>query len=261
MKRLEEDLPADTRIEEFIMAKERNKEPFSQADISLILQYEGMGKQGRREAEYEIGLKEGILYEYFTPPYVVDLMWELAWHYGYKGGTILEPSIGTGRMLQPLKSFEGCVGFEPSFVNARISEITCPGAAIYSYYFETAFLDYPRFTTRLKEPITWLPEYPFSLVIGNPPFGIYKNYHSKYFPEAKMLKQFEIFFMYKCLQLLKPGGLLVFIIGSNFLRNGHSYNAAKTELGKMCDLLDAYRLPPVFRFSEIPTDIIVLKRK
>jgi len=30
---------------------------------------------------------------------------------------------------------------------------------------------------------------------------------------------------------------------------------------KLADILDAYRLPPVFRDSKVPTDIIVLKRK
>lgn len=259
MKRKEGYYQWDTLIEHFIAAKDKSKEAYTAGDIHHIQQYEGMGKQGRDWSTKEVG--EGILYEYFTPPYVVELMWELAWYYGYESGTILEPSIGTGRMLQPLKKFEGCVGFEPNGVNARISEISCPGASIYNHHFETAFLDYPRFTTRIKNPLTWLDEYPFSLVIGNPPYGIYKNYYSKFFPEARKMKQIEIFFIYKCLQLLKPNGLLVFIIGSNFLRNGSSYNSAKVELATMCDLLDAYRLPPVFKFSEIPTDIIVLRRK
>lgn len=259
MKIKEEYTPWDNNIEHFIGLKDKAKEAYTEDEINHILKYEGMGRQGKDWAIKNVG--EGILYEYFTPPYVVDLMWELVYHYGYEPGTILEPSIGTGRMLQPLKKFEGCVGFEPNGVNARISEISCPGASIYNYHFETAFLDYPRFTTRIKNPITWLDEYPFSLVIGNPPYGIYKNYFSRFFPEAKKMKQIEIFFIYKCLQLLKPNGLLVFIIGSNFLRNGSTYNAAKAELAKMCDLLDAYRLPPVFKHSEIPTDIIVLRRK
>jgi hypothetical protein len=54
---------------------------------------------------------------------------------------------------------------------------------------------------------------------------------------------------------------LVFITGSNFLRNGISYQGEKMELEKLCDLVDAYRLPPVFSSTKVPTDIIVLKRK
>ena len=108
--------------------------------------------------------------------------------------------------------------------------------------------------------MTWMDGYPFSLVIGNPPYGKYKNKYSSYFTKPKM-HQIELFFMHQGLQLLKPGGLLVYLTGSNFLRNGISYQSEKLELEKLADILDAYRLPPVFKFSKVPTDIIVLKRK
>jgi hypothetical protein len=71
----------------------------------------------------------------------------------------------------------------------------------------------------------------------------------------------ELFFIYQGLQMLRSGGLLVYITGSNFMRNGISYQSEKAELEKICDLLDAYRLPPVFRSTSVPTDIIILKRK
>ena len=108
--------------------------------------------------------------------------------------------------------------------------------------------------------MTWLEGYPFSLVIGNPPYGKYKNKYSTYFSKPKM-HQIELFFMHQGLQLLKPGGLLVYLTGSNFLRNGISYQSEKLLMEKLADILDAYRLPPVFRYSKVPTDIIVLKRK
>jgi hypothetical protein len=54
---------------------------------------------------------------------------------------------------------------------------------------------------------------------------------------------------------------MVYLTGSNFLRNGISYQSEKLELEKIADILDAYRLPPVFKFSKVPTDIIVFKRK
>jgi len=152
------------------------------------------------------------------------------------------------------------VGFEINPLSARIAEISFPGAIIHRGYFETAFLTMPRFTTRLKKSLTWLEQYPFSLVIGNPPYGRYKNKYSSYFPSPKM-HQIELFFMYYGLMLLKPGGLLIYLTSSNFLRNGISYNSEKEEIGKIADILDAYRLSPVFRFSEVPTDILVLKRK
>jgi type I restriction-modification system DNA methylase subunit len=244
-------------IESFIQDKDKRKENYSQADIEFIQKYEGSGGQGSKGAT-----GEGILYEFYTPDYVVKLMWELAFKYGFdKSGTVLEPSIATGRLIEPAPDKTKCVGFEINPISARISEISYPGATIYRGYFETAFMQPERFTKRSPfSQLTWLKEYPFSLVIGNPPYGKYRNKYSSYFPTPKM-PQIEQFFMYYGLQLLKPGGLLIYLTSSNFLRNGLTYNKAKDEIGKFAELVDAYRLPPVFRFSVVPTDIIVFKRK
>jgi type I restriction-modification system DNA methylase subunit len=246
----------NTEIEAFIQQKDKAKGTYSDADKKYISKYGGAGGQGSKGAS-----GEGLLYEFFTPDYICELMWDLAYRYGYEPkGTVLEPSLGTGNFLKWAKDPSKCYGFEINPTSKRICEILYPEAKIYEGYFETAFLKAPRFTERLKDKITWLSGYPFSLVIGNPPYGKYKNTYSSYFPKPKM-HQIELFFMYYSLKLLKPGGLLVFITGSNFLRNGNSYQGEKMELEKLCDLVDAYRLPPVFSSTKVPTDILVLKRK
>jgi type I restriction-modification system DNA methylase subunit len=245
------------QIEAFIREKDSKKETYSSDDIAFIQQYEGSGGQGSKGAS-----GEGVLYEFFTPDYIVDLMWELAYKHGFdKEGIVLEPGIGTGRMIAPAPDKNLVVGFEINPISARICEITYPEAQINNAYFETAFLAPSRYTSKIKnDRLTWLSGYPFSLVIGNPPYGKHKNKYSSYFTTPKM-QQIELFFMYYGLKLLKPGGLLVYLTSSNFLRNGISYNSEKDSIGKLAELVDAYRLPPVFRFSEVPTDIIVLKRK
>jgi len=247
----------NTEIEAFIRDKDSRKENYSRADIDFIGHYEGSGGQGKKGAT-----GEGILYEFYTPAYIVDLMWKLAFHHGFEtGGTVLEPSIATGRLIEPAPDKSKCTGFEINPISARIAEICFPEATIFRGYFETAFLEPDRFTRRLPaNQVTWLKEYPFSLVIGNPPYGKYTNKYSSYFPTPKM-PQIEQFFMVYGLQLLKPGGLLIYLTSSNFLRNGITYNKAKEDIGKLAELIDAYRLPPVFRFSEVPTDILIFKRK
>jgi type I restriction-modification system DNA methylase subunit len=242
-------------IELFIVEKDFNKASFTKADIEFIQQYEGSGGQASKGAR-----GEGILHEFYTPHFIVELMWEIALNYGYKDGPVLEPSIGTGRMILPSKDYSKCVGFEINPVSARIAEVSCPGATIHRGYFETAFLKPERFTTRLKEDVTWLKEYPFSLIIGNPPYGVYKNRYSSFFPSPS-IKQIEIFFMYYGLKLLKKDGLLVFLTASGFLRSGNAYERSKHELEKLCDIVDAYRLPPVFKASKVPVDILVFRRK
>jgi hypothetical protein len=244
------------KIEEFIREKDSKKESYSKEDIAFIRQYEGAGGQGSKGAT-----GEGVLYEFYTPGYICEIMYLLAIHYGYDGGYILEPSIATGRLIEYFPDKNKVVGFEINPVTKRIAEISFPEATLYEGYFETAFLKPPRFTTRLPEKeLTWLEQYPFSLVIGNPPYGKYKNKYSSYFRRPRM-SQIEIFFMYYGMRLLKKGGLLIYLTSSNFLRNGISYNSEKEEIDRLAELTDAYRLPPVFKSSQVPVDIIIFKRK
>lgn len=246
----------NNKIEALIKKKDATGDTYSQADKDFIAQYEGSGGQGSKGAS-----GEGVLYEFYTPEKICELMWLLAYRYGFKpSGTVLEPSVGTGKLIQHAPNKNRCYGFEINPISRRITQILYPEAKIYDGYFETAFLSPPRFTSTLKSQLTWVEGYPFSLVIGNPPYGKYKNRYSSYFNKPKM-HQIELFFMYQGLQMLKPGGLLVYLTGSNFLRNGISYQTEKAEMEKLADILDAYRLPPVFKFSKVPTDIIVLKRK
>ena len=244
------------QIQQLILKKDKAGETYSFDEKKFIAQYEGSGGQGSKGAT-----GEGVLYEFFTPDFVCELMWKLAYRYGFKaGGSVLEPSVGTGNLLKWAPNNSKCYGFEINPISKRITEILYPDAKIYEGYFETAFLQEPRYTARLKDKLTWLEGYPFSLVIGNPPYGKYKNKYSSYFTKPKM-HQIELFFMHYGIQLLKPGGLMVFITGSNFLRNGITYQSEKLEIEKLADIVDAYRLPPVFKFSKVPTDIIVFKRK
>jgi hypothetical protein len=132
-------------------------------------------------------------------------MWELAFKYGHeKAGTVLEPSIATGRMIDPAPDKSLVYGFEINQISARICQLSYPEIHLHTGYFETAFLQPSRFTSKLKgEQTTWLEGYPFSLVIGNPPYGKHKNKYSAYFTSPKM-QQIELFFMYYGLKLLKP---------------------------------------------------------
>lgn len=241
----------NSRIEKLIREKDLGKEGYNAEEMDFIRQYEGWGGQAKKG--------EGLLYEFYTPDYVAGLMWDLAYRYGYDGGNVLEPAIGTGRLIRPAPDYSRCVGFEINPVSARIVEICYPGVQVHKGYFETAFMAAPRYTRRMTSGLTWLKEYPFSLVIGNPPYGKYTNRYSPYFGRPA-IPQMEIFFMYYGVQLLRSEGILIYLTASGFLRNGHSYDAIKKALGKFCDLEDAYRLPPVFKRSKVPVDIIVLRR-
>jgi adenine-specific DNA methylase len=212
-------------IERFIAERDASGGEYSPSDMAYIQQYGGSGGLASKGAR---GME--ILYEFYTPDYVCDLMHALAVTYGYDGGTVLEPSAATGKLIRPFADKSKITAFEVNPVTARICKICYPQATVHTGYFETAFMPPPRFTSRLKNPVTWLNGYPFSLIIGNPPYGRYSNMYSSYFRNPKM-KQVELFFMYYGLQLLRPGGLLVYLTSSNFLRNGLTYNHEKELIG------------------------------
>jgi len=239
-------------IEAFIRKKDKKKETYAKKDISYIQQYEGSGSKRASG--------EGMLCEFYTPEYICELMWKIAKRHGYKGGYVLEPAVGTGRILKYAPDYKQCVGFEVNPLTQRIASLTCPKAGIYRQPFETAFMQPSHYASRLPGNRTWLKEYPFSLVIGNPPFGIYKNKYSKHFQNPQLLRT-EIVFIYYGLQLLKKKGLLVYLTLANFVRNGNAYNKAKEEIGKIADLVDAYRLPAVFKHTKVATDILVFRKK
>jgi len=213
--------------------------------------------------EVVIKPKKVQLDEFYTPDYVCEYMYQLAIKYGYKKGHILEPSIATGNIIKPFydnNNFKSFTAFERNNYTKRIAELTYPEIEIYNLLFETAFLLPDRFTTKMpKNQLTWLKQYPFDLVIGNPPYGQHGNMYSVSFTGSEKFKQIENFFMFKGLQMLKTGGLLIFITGSNFMRGNNPIE--KERIGKIADFVDAYRLPKVFKSTAIPTDILIFRKK
>ena len=199
-----------------------------------------------------------MLYEYYTPYPIVEKMWGLAFQYGFTSGVILEPSCGTGRFLRYVDPANNTVdAFEYSKDDRYgylVAKNSYPWANITNDYFESIYYDGNK-----RNAVA--PKY--HLVIGNPPYGDFAGYYSgkgreKSHTEAATYDQY---FIEKGIELLLPGGLLVFIIPSTFLDNDGGYNYFKKQLFNKCDLLDAYRLPEsVFEHTQIQTDIIVLKK-
>ena len=250
------------KIEQLIREKDYHKQFFTESDKDLICQYEGNGGLASQGAK-----GTGLLYEFFTPQYICNLMFQLAIHHGFNGGNVLEPSIATGRMINNfvINQFENdtkIVGFEINQFSKRITEILYPKVKVYLKHFETAFLEEfrQRDVYRAKNKPTWLKDYPFSLLIGNPPYGVFSGRYKSFFTKDK-IRQVEHFFIYYGLKLLKKGGLLIYLIPSNFIQNGLFYAKTKQKIFDLGELVDAYRLPSVFKTSEIPTDIIILRKK
>jgi hypothetical protein len=222
---------------------------------------DNLGSKKEKSFESE-GSKQGKgkLYEFFTPQIVADKMLALAQHYGFKGGNVLEPATGSGRLIKNLKD-ANITAFEISKDNFKILEREFPNAELHNFNFEKAFLKEPRFNTLLnrKGTETWLKNAPFDLVVANPPYGKFSGLYSSYF---SFKGQVEHFFILQSLHLLKKGGLGVYLIPSSFMRNGIAYNEIKKQIFEIAELVDAYRLPSnIFEKTQIGTDILILRKK
>lgn len=246
----------DTEIETIDSILESGKTTLNEKQRKLLLSYSGNG--GSKTSD-----ERGILDEYYTPDYVCEFMYQLAVKYGYKKGKILEPSCAIGNIIRPFyerNDYNHIDAFEINDKSRKICKLLYPNVKVYENYFETAFLEQPRFSTKIKKG-TWLSNAPYDLVIGNPPYGKHTNKFSTYFNGNDRFEQIEMFFMYKGLDLLRSGGLLIYITSTNFLSTGNKYLSAKERIGSIADFIDAYRLPKVFSGTDISTDIIVLRKK
>lgn len=246
-------------IEQFIQEKDSNGENYTKSDIDFISHYSGKG--GSKEKDV------GILHQFYTPDWICDIMYKLAVYHGYEGGTVLDPSMGTGNIIAPFPDDSIVTGFEPDDISHRIATLRFPRANIHKNFFETAFLQPINdeiYGPLMKKQTTWLKGFPFDLVITNPPYGQYHNFYSgrmKGLMNKVKFPQMEIAFMLFGLKVLKPGGLMIYITSQNYMRNGNKYNPMKVELSRYADLLDAYRLPAIFAKTQVSPDIIVFKRK
>lgn len=238
-------------IRQFVADKVANDGVWSLDDVKYAQQYAGAGG-------LEKGMR-GMLYEYYTPDFIIERMWGLVANYGFTGGNILEPSVGTGRFLNyvdPTNSFVDAFEFsKDDDTSYQICKATYPFAHIKADYFETIFYSGNQRVGHAEE---------YDLVIGNPPYGKFSGPYAGATREKKHYKggNYAEYFMWASLQVMKPGALLCMIIPQGFLAGKTRTSKGKWQIMKQAELVDAYRLPlNVFDFTGIGTDIIVLRKK
>lgn len=213
--------------------------------------YEGRGNQ------YSSGkIDEGLVHQFYTPYVLVKKAYDLAFKYGFTGGNICEPSCGTGRFFKFAPQGSILTGFDLDASNIEIAKFLYPNATFYQQEFETAFMEPPLYRRARKK--SWLPEQ--DLVIGNPPYGNLAGFYKTYMP--KVYSRFEFLFIRLGLEVLKPGGLLIFVVSQNFMNNGGTYSKMKEDILKIGTFVDAIRLPgKIFSGTDISTDLIIFRRK
>jgi hypothetical protein len=249
-------------IETMIDEKGMITEMYTTMEQSFLQRYSGMGGLQKYGAT-----GKGILWEYYTPKNIADIMWQLAYKYKstHSFDRVLENSVGVGVFVNSCPSAVGSMDcYDISKYAIAICTILYGKDERFTFFnksFETKFFDG---NTSLKDNVTPI----YDLVIGNPP---YSEYSGKYagMGEKKYTKaeNYIDYFIFRSLDLLKSGGLLVYILGSvkgmgqdNWLESKDNYT--KLKIKEKADLVDALRLGSgVFEFTDVDSDIIVLRKK
>jgi hypothetical protein len=213
--------------------------------------------------KFDNTLGKEIKYQFFTPSDIAQRMWGLAYKYGYKGGKVLEPAVGIGEFIKYAPSPGICTAYEIHGYTAKICSILFPSLMLHVKSFETLFI---KNNKSIKGNLQGLPKY--DLLIGNPPYGDYEGLLAGMGEKSYTKAENWIdYFIFRGLDLLNEGGLLIYIIGCEVANGGHpwlqkSMTKCKQAIADKADLLDAYRLPNgVFERTDVLTDIIVLRKK
>lgn len=199
--------------------------------------------------EYE-SAKSTVDSAFYTPPKLVQEIWDGLKKAGFKGGKVLDPSMGTGIFYatMPKKMYDSSqlYGVEMEKLSGDISKQLYQSADINIAPYEE---------TRLA------PDF-FDLAITNVPFSSIKPYDSKY---NKDKLQLHNYYFVKSLNLVRPGGLVAFITSTSTMDNRNEGKKARAAINKMADLVAAYRLPDTtFKQSaktSVTSDIIILQRR
>lgn len=245
-------------IEQFISEKTTL---YTSEEKNFIRKYSGYGgldKYGKTA--------KGGLFEFYTPKEIIEKMWALAYKFGYNDGPVLEPSVGTGEFLQFAPDNAKIVGYEINEYSAKICQVLYPNSEVILQPFEKVFI---RNNYTVKDKTEDLAK--FDLVIGNPPYGDFSVVESRYMSgmgekDHTKARNYVEYFLRRSIDLLNPGGLLIFIIGAQLKNGGTMFldsgdTPVKKYLSENCQIIDAYRLPDsVFERTSVTADIIVLQK-
>jgi len=225
--------------------------------------YGGLGKFGKTTV--------GSMFEFFTPTKVIKTMWALAYKYGYSSEkSILETSVGTGEFLQFASPDVRKLAYEINVYSAIITKILYPTTEVRLAPFEKMFI---KDNYTIKGKVDNLEK--FDMVIGNPPYGSFDvlddvaaqyllGMGEKAYTKAN---NYVEYFLRRSLDVLKPNGLIVMIVGAELKNGGNMFldskdSAVKDYLNENAILLDAYRLPDsTFERTGVTSDILVIQKK
>lgn len=192
--------------------------------------------------------RESTMTAFYTEPQIIAAVYEGLKNIGFKGGNILDPSMGTGNffgaMPGSIRDNSRLYGVELDSISARIAKQLYQSADITEGAYEKRVL---------RDNF-------YDAAISNVPFGQFKVHDKRY--DSLNLNIHDYFFA-KSIDKVRPGGIIAFITTSGTLDKSSS--KFRTYMAERAELLGAVRLPnTAFKAvagTEVTSDIIFLQKR
>ena len=199
------------------------------------------------QEEWE-GLQRSITNAHYTDPPTVTAMWDMVQRMGFKGGRVLEPSMGIGNffglMPEALKNRSQLAGIELDPVTGGMAQMLYPDANINVMGYQES-----------KTPDNF-----YDLVIGNWPFENTVIADRRY---NRLSPYLHDYFFLKAIDQVRPGGIVMGITSKGTMDKIST--GIRTELAKKAELVASFRLPSGafedYAGTSVVTDIIILRKR
>ena len=244
---------------ELLLTLENEGRPATAEEKKILAKYKGWGGISVNALPWEQSRKLYDLYNseqlremrssqnnaFFTPTGVIDAMYNGLKRMGFKGGNVLETSMGVGnffgRMPVAMTAKSALTGVELESYTARIAQYLYPAATVINKPFQDVAIRNGS----------------YDLVIGNVPFGTNKISYNK--------KKYSLhnYFIISSLDKVKDGGIVAVITSSGTL---DSYGVdARSAIMDRADVVACYKLPEkVFSRNantDTTTDLLILRKR
>ena len=191
--------------------------------------------------------RASTLTAFYTPPIVINAIYNALKNMGVEQANILEPSCGTGNFLGMLPhemQSSKLYGVELDSISGKIAKQLYQKANIKVQGYEKADL----------------PDSFFDIAIGNVPFGDFKVNDKRYDKNNFLIHDY---FFAKTLDKVRPGGVIAFITSKGTMDKVSP--EVRKYLAQRADLLGAIRLPDnTFTKNagtKVTSDIIFLQKR
>lgn len=189
------------------------------------------------DAEYKAA-RRSTRNAHYTSQTIVTGIWDAVRRLGYRGGLVLESSMGSGNFLglAPADLAHRFVGVEYDSLTSRIAQALYPQATVLHSGFQSV-------------PV---PDNAFMLNIGNPPFGS-ESLRFQFKPELQGVSIHNQFFR-AGMDALRPGGLQAMVV-SRYLMDAKD-KSSRLAMASKAKLIAAIRLPDTAFKENARTDVV-----